>query len=89
MSGREGPTDRSTGLLEGRARPSGTAETLVGGDPEVPMSLTWDYSKVSIFTGNEKCREHELIFLAIWRQRIERQEYISGGEGIADEVWDL
>jgi hypothetical protein len=38
-SGRAGPTDRSAGLLVGRARLSGTAETLVGGDPWVPMSL--------------------------------------------------
>jgi hypothetical protein len=37
MSGRGGPTDRSAGLLEGRARLPGTAETLVG-DPCVPMS---------------------------------------------------
>jgi hypothetical protein len=40
MSGRGGPTDRSADLLECRARLSGTAETLVGGDPGVPMSLT-------------------------------------------------
>jgi hypothetical protein len=39
MSGREGPTNRSVGLLVGRARLSRTAETLVGGDPWVPMSL--------------------------------------------------
>jgi hypothetical protein len=37
-SGRAGSTDRSAGLLVGRARLSGTAETLVGGDPWVPMS---------------------------------------------------
>jgi hypothetical protein len=37
-SGRAGSTDRSAGLLVGRARLSGTAETLVGGDPLVPMS---------------------------------------------------
>jgi hypothetical protein len=36
--GRVGPTDRSAGLLVGRARLSGMAETLVGGDPWVPMS---------------------------------------------------
>jgi hypothetical protein len=40
MSGRAGPMDRSAGLLVGRARLSGTAETLVGGDPWVPMSHT-------------------------------------------------
>jgi hypothetical protein len=34
-----GPTDRSMGLLAGRARLSGTTETLVGGDPWVPMFL--------------------------------------------------
>jgi hypothetical protein len=34
------PMDRLAGLLVGRARLSGTAETLVGGDPWVPMSLT-------------------------------------------------
>jgi hypothetical protein len=39
MSGRGGPTDRSADLLVGRARLSGTAETLVGGDPWVLMSL--------------------------------------------------
>jgi hypothetical protein len=39
MSGRAGPTDRSAGLLVGRARLSGTDETLVGGDLGVPMSL--------------------------------------------------
>jgi hypothetical protein len=39
MSGRGGPTERSVGLLDGRAHLSGTAETLVGGDPGVPMSL--------------------------------------------------
>jgi hypothetical protein len=37
-SGRAGPTDRSAGLLVGRACLSGTAETLVVGDPWVPMS---------------------------------------------------
>jgi hypothetical protein len=31
--------DRSAGLLVGRARLPGTAETLVGGDPWVPMSV--------------------------------------------------
>jgi hypothetical protein len=40
MSGRGGSTDRSAGLLVGRARQSGTAETLGGGDPWVLMSLT-------------------------------------------------
>jgi hypothetical protein len=39
MSGRVGPMDRSAGLLVGRARLSGTAETLVGGDLWVPMSV--------------------------------------------------
>jgi hypothetical protein len=39
-SGRAGSTDRSAGLLVGRACLSGTAETLVGGDPWVPMSHT-------------------------------------------------
>jgi hypothetical protein len=38
MSGRVRSTDRSAGLLVGPARPSRTAETLVGGDPRVPMS---------------------------------------------------
>jgi hypothetical protein len=33
-----GPTDRSVGLLVGRTYLSGTAVSLVGGDPEVPMS---------------------------------------------------
>jgi hypothetical protein len=42
MSGRAGPTDRSAGLLVGRAHLSGTAETLVGGDPGVPVSLSRD-----------------------------------------------
>jgi hypothetical protein len=37
-SGRAGSTDRSAGLLVGRARLSGMAETLVGGDQWVPMS---------------------------------------------------
>jgi hypothetical protein len=36
---RAGPTDRSAGLLAGRAYLSGTAETLVGGDQGLPMSL--------------------------------------------------
>jgi hypothetical protein len=36
--GQAGSTDRSAGLLVGRARLSGTAETLVGGDPWVTMS---------------------------------------------------
>jgi hypothetical protein len=40
-SGRAGSTDRSAGLLVGRARLSGTAETLVGGDPWVRMSHTF------------------------------------------------
>jgi hypothetical protein len=39
LTGRGGSTDRSAGLLVGRARLSETAETLVGGDPRVPMSL--------------------------------------------------
>jgi hypothetical protein len=38
-SGQVGSTDRSVGLLVGRARLSGTAETLVSGDPWVPMSV--------------------------------------------------
>jgi hypothetical protein len=33
-----GPTDRSAGLLVGRTHLSGTAVSLVGGDPRVPMS---------------------------------------------------
>jgi hypothetical protein len=37
-SGRAGSTDRSAGPLVGRVRLLGTAETLVGGDPWVPMS---------------------------------------------------
>jgi hypothetical protein len=37
-SGRAGSTDSSADLLVGRACLSGTAETLVGGDPWVPMS---------------------------------------------------
>jgi hypothetical protein len=40
MSGRAGPTNRSAGLLVGRTRLSGTTETVVGGDPWVPMSLS-------------------------------------------------
>jgi hypothetical protein len=36
MSARAGPTNRSTGPLVGRARLSGMAETLVGGDLWVP-----------------------------------------------------
>jgi hypothetical protein len=40
MSGRAGSTDRSAGLLVGRARLSGMAATLVGGDPWVPMSVS-------------------------------------------------
>jgi hypothetical protein len=39
-SGQAGSTDRSAGRLVGRACLSGTAETLVGGDPWVPMSHT-------------------------------------------------
>jgi hypothetical protein len=38
-SGRAGPTDR-VGLLVDRARLLGTVETLVSGDPWVPMSLS-------------------------------------------------
>jgi hypothetical protein len=33
-----GPTNRSAGLLVGRTHLSGTAVSLVGGDPAVPMS---------------------------------------------------
>jgi hypothetical protein len=43
MSGRAGPTDRTAGLLVGQACQSGTAETLVGGDPWVPMSVSCRY----------------------------------------------
>jgi hypothetical protein len=32
-----GPTDRSVGFLVGRTHLSGTAVSLVGGDPGVPM----------------------------------------------------
>jgi hypothetical protein len=39
MSGRAGSTNRSVGLLVGRALLSGMTETLVSGDPWVPMSL--------------------------------------------------
>jgi hypothetical protein len=35
-----GPTDRSAGLLVGWTHLSGTAVSLVGGDPGVPMSHT-------------------------------------------------
>jgi hypothetical protein len=45
MSGRVGSTDRSAGLLVGRARLSGTAETLVGGTREYPC-LTQSTSKL-------------------------------------------
>jgi hypothetical protein len=37
-----GPTDRSAGLLVGRTHLSGTAVSLVGGDPGVPMSHNHD-----------------------------------------------
>jgi hypothetical protein len=40
-TGRAGSTDRSAGLLVCRSRLSGTAETLVGGDPWLPMSHTF------------------------------------------------
>jgi hypothetical protein len=33
-----GPTDRSAGLLVGRTHLSGTAVSLVSGDPGMPMS---------------------------------------------------
>jgi hypothetical protein len=33
-----GPTDRSAGLLVGRTHLSGTAVSLVGGEPGIPMS---------------------------------------------------
>jgi hypothetical protein len=36
--GRLGPLVRSASLLVGRTYLSGTAVSLVGGDPEVPMS---------------------------------------------------
>jgi hypothetical protein len=36
------PTCRFVGLLEGRVHMIGTSETLIGGDPWVPMSLTWE-----------------------------------------------
>jgi hypothetical protein len=39
MSGRAGSTNRSADLLVGQARLTGTTETMVGGDPGVPMSL--------------------------------------------------
>jgi hypothetical protein len=42
LSGRVGSTDRSVGLLVGRACLSGMAEILVGGDPWVPMSHTYE-----------------------------------------------
>jgi hypothetical protein len=38
--GRLGPLNRSAGLLVGRTHLSGTAVSLVGGDPGVPMSHT-------------------------------------------------
>jgi hypothetical protein len=44
-SGRAGSTDRSTGVLVGWARLSGTAETLVGKDPWVPMSHIQEINK--------------------------------------------
>jgi hypothetical protein len=37
-----GPTDRSAGLPVGRTHLSGTAVSLVGGDPGVPMSHNRD-----------------------------------------------
>jgi hypothetical protein len=36
--GQLGPLDRSAGLLVGRTHLSGTAVSLVGGDPGVPIS---------------------------------------------------
>jgi hypothetical protein len=45
MSGRVGFTDRSAGLLVGRARLSGKAETLVGGTREYPC-VTQSTSKL-------------------------------------------
>jgi hypothetical protein len=40
LSGRAGSTDRSAGLLVGWARLLEMTETLVGGDPWVPMSVS-------------------------------------------------
>jgi hypothetical protein len=41
-----GPTDRLASLLVGRTHLSGTAVSLVGGDPEVPMSHTTIFTYV-------------------------------------------
>jgi hypothetical protein len=41
-----GPTNRSASLLVGRTHLSGTAVSLVGGDPGVPMSHKKAYDKV-------------------------------------------
>jgi hypothetical protein len=46
-----GPTDRSAGLLVGRTHLSGTAVSLVGGDPGVPMSHMVVHQKTNGFLG--------------------------------------
>jgi hypothetical protein len=46
-----GPTDRSAGLLVGRTHLSGTAVSLVGGDPGVPMSHTHQVGGSMTITG--------------------------------------
>jgi hypothetical protein len=56
MSGRGGPTDRSAGLLEGQACLSGTAETLVGEDPGVLMSLKPPDRCVGVVAEMRSCR---------------------------------
>jgi hypothetical protein len=43
-----GPTCRSAGLLSGRVHLTGTSETLVGGDPWVPMSIRRSLAMVRV-----------------------------------------
>jgi hypothetical protein len=63
-SGRAGSTDRSEGLLVGQALLSGTAETLVGGDPcligRCPLLITHirnGHKTTTVTTASHRSRE--------------------------------
>jgi hypothetical protein len=55
-----GPTCRSAGLLASRVHFTGTFETLVGGDPWVPMSLSQCLvNNASMVLGLSSCIAYE------------------------------
>jgi hypothetical protein len=70
------PTDRSAGLLVGRTHLSGTAVSLVGGDPGVPMSHTYICHHKLLYSWTKFQKKCLILFLTI--QKPDRQFSVRG-----------